>query len=190
LGLAGAGKTSAALAYAHRYLAEVGVAWQFDCEDLAVLRNGFGELADQLGVRDLVATRDWVATVHGVLADYPAEWLLIFDNAEDMPSVAPFLPKAGPGRVLITSQNWNWPSQPLQVRELDPDGAAGFLLKRTGYQDEQAAVELARELGGLPLALEQAGAYMRATFATLAEYLELFQQCPYLRVADLDPVEC
>ena len=31
-GLGGAGKTSVALAYAHRHLAEVGVAWQFSAE--------------------------------------------------------------------------------------------------------------------------------------------------------------
>ena len=36
-GLGGAGKTSVALEYAHRHLAEVGVAWQFPAEDPAVL---------------------------------------------------------------------------------------------------------------------------------------------------------
>jgi hypothetical protein len=39
-GLAGAGKTSVALAYAHRHQAEVGVAWQFPAQDPAVLAAG------------------------------------------------------------------------------------------------------------------------------------------------------
>ena len=52
-GLGGAGKTSVAVEYAHRHLAEVGLAWQFAAEDPAVLKAGFGELAAQLGVRDL-----------------------------------------------------------------------------------------------------------------------------------------
>ena len=39
---------------------------------------------------------DPVASVHGVLAASPAAWLLVFDNAPDRASVAPFVP---PGRA-------------------------------------------------------------------------------------------
>ena len=113
-GLGGAGKTSVAVEYAYRHLAEVGVAWQFPAEDATVLAAEFGELAAQLGARGLADARDPVASVHAVLARFPAPWLLIFDNAADMASVAAFLPPAGPGRVLITSQNPNWPGQPLR----------------------------------------------------------------------------
>jgi hypothetical protein len=42
--------------------------------------------------------------------------------------------------------------------------------------DRQAASELAVELGGLPLALEQAAAYIRASLDSLAGYLALFRQ--------------
>jgi hypothetical protein len=112
-GLGGVGKTSVALAYAHRHLTEVGVAWQFPAEDATVLAAGFGELAAQLGARDLVDMRDRVAAVHAVLATFPAPWLLIFESAADMASLAAFLPPAGPGRVLITSQNPRWPGQSL-----------------------------------------------------------------------------
>ena len=80
-GLGGAGKTSVAVEYAHRHLAEVGVAWQFAAENPTVLAAGFGQLAAQLGARDVADTRDPVASVHGVLAAFPDPWLLIFDNA-------------------------------------------------------------------------------------------------------------
>ena len=53
-GLGGAGKTSVAVEYAYRHLGEVGVAWQFPAEDPAVLAAGFGELAAQLGARELL----------------------------------------------------------------------------------------------------------------------------------------
>ena len=96
-GLGGAGKTSTAVEYAHCHLAEVGVAWQFAAEDATVLAAGFGELAAQLGARGLADTRDPVASVHAVLARFPAPWLVIFDNAADLASVAGFLPPAGPG---------------------------------------------------------------------------------------------
>ena len=174
-GLGGAGKTSVALAYAHRHLAEVGVAWQFPAEDATVLAAGFGELAAQLGARDLADTRDPVASVHAVLATFPAPWLLIFDNAADMASVAAFLPPAGPGQVLITSQNPTWPGQPLNVPMLDREVAAGFLVDRTSDPNLQAARDLATSLDGLPLALEQAAAYIQTTQGTLASYLALFR---------------
>ena len=138
-GFGGSGKTSVALAYAHRHLAEVGVAWQFAAEDATVLAAGFGELAAQLGARDVVDTRDPVASVHGVLAAFPAGWLLVFDNAPDRASVQAFLPPAGRGRVLITSQNPNWPGQAVDVPVLDPDVAADFLVNRTGEPDRRAA---------------------------------------------------
>ena len=175
-GLGGAGKTSVAVEYACRHLAEAGVAWQFPAEDATVLAAGFGGLAAQLGARGLADPRDPVASVHAVLARFAAPWLLIFDNVTDMASVAAFVPPAGPGRVLITSQNPNWPGPVLDVPVLDPDVAAGFLVSRTGDPDRQAARELAGLLGGLPLALEQAAAYLQAVGGTLAGYLALFRQ--------------
>jgi Tetratricopeptide repeat len=180
-GLGGAGKTSVAVGYAYRHLAEVGVAWQLAAEDATVLAAGFAELAAQLGVRGLADVRDPVASVHAVLAGFPAPWLLLFDNAADMVSVAVFLPPAGPGRVLITSQNPHWPGTVVDVPVLDPDAAAGFLISRTGDPGRTEARDLADMLGGLPLALEQAAAYIKATGMTLAGYLSVFRD----RAADL-----
>ena len=175
-GLAGAGKTSVAVEYAYRHLAEVGVAWQFPAEDATVLADRFGKLADLLGLRAWADARDPVASVHAVLARFPERWLLIFDNAPDRASIEDFQPPAGPGQVLITSQNPDWPGQALNVPMLDPDVAARFLAGRTDDPDRQAARDLADTLGELPLALEQAAAYMQATGGTVAGYLALFRQ--------------
>jgi hypothetical protein len=176
-GIGGVGKTSVAVAYAHHHLAELGVAWQFAAKDSTVLASGFGELAAQLGARDLADTRDPVASVHGTLAAFATDWLLIFDNVPDQASVQAFLPPAGPGRVLITSQNQTWPpGQLLEVPVLDTAVAADFLVNRTGDADMQSATELAGELGGLPLGLEQAAAYIQASGDNLVGYLALFRR--------------
>jgi Tetratricopeptide repeat len=176
-GLGGAGKTSLALEYAHRHLAELGVAWQFAAEDATVLAAGFAELAAHLGVGAEVGAWDPVVSVHGVLAKLPEEWLLIFDNAADRAAVEQSLPPAGRGRVLVTCRNPNWPpGQVLEVPTLDREVAARFLVSRTGDHDESSAAELADELGGLPLALEQAAAYIRASGGSLAGYLALFRR--------------
>jgi len=181
-GLGGAGKTSVAVEYAHRHLAEVGVCWQFSAEDPAVLAAEFAVLAALLGAREVVDPRDPVASVHAVLARVEAGWLVVFDNVPDRAAVEPFVPPAGPGRVLITTQNQHWPpGQALDVPVLDPEVAADFLVNRTGDPDRASARELAAELGGLPLALEQAAAYMQATGTTLARYLPMFRD----RQADL-----
>jgi tetratricopeptide (TPR) repeat protein len=176
-GLGGVGKTSLAVEYAHRRLAEVAVTWQVSAEDPAVLAAGFAELAAQIGAREVADLRDPVASAHAVLAAYPAEWLMVFDNAPDEASVRRFIPPAGRGYVLVTSQSQHWPGQQvLDVPVLDLEVAAGFLVDRTGDPDYSSAVALARELGGLPLALEQAAAYIRATVGNLAGYSTKFRQ--------------
>jgi len=177
-GLGGAGKTSVAVEYAHRRLAAAGVVWQFPAEDSAVLAAEFARLAGQLGVGGgLLDPRDPVASVHAVLAETATGWLLVFDNAPDAESVRAFLPPTGNGRVLITSQSALWPpGQSLEVPVLDIGSAAGFLTTRAGDCDEPTARELAVELGGLPLALEQAAAYVQATGDSLAGYLALFRR--------------
>jgi hypothetical protein len=179
-GLAGAGKTSVALAYAHNHRAELGVVWQLAAEDPAVLAAEFAELAIALGAGE--PARDPVAVVHEALAAAAAGWLLVFDNAPGPEAVGAFVPPAGNGRVLITSRNALWPrGRGQEVPVLDPEAAAGFLTARTGDTDRQAAAGLAEAVGGLPLALEQAAAYAQATGNSLGAYLVLFRK----RRADL-----
>ena len=156
-GLGGAGKTSLALEYAYRRLAGLGVVWQFPAEEPTALAAGFSELADLLGARSMLNAGDPVAQVHAVLAARPGDWLLLFDNAPGLAALQGVLPPKGHGQVLITSQDPHWPGrQAVDVPVLGQEVAAGFLQARTGSDDQDAALELADELGGLPLALEQA----------------------------------
>jgi hypothetical protein len=175
-GMGGAGKTSVALEYAHRHLAGFDVVWQFQAEDPAVLEAGFSDLAVQLGARVLLDVGDPVAQVHAVMAARPRSWLLIFDNAPGPAALQRVLPPAGRGQVLITSQNPHWPGQAVEVPVLGQDAAAAFLLTRTGSAEQGAAGELAAELGRLPLALEQACAYMQSAGRSIAGYLALYLQ--------------
>jgi hypothetical protein len=99
-GLAGAGKTSVALAYAHARRAVAGITWQLAAEDPAVLVAGFTELAAALGAGE----GDPVVAVHGALAG-SSGWLLVFDNVPGPEAVAALVPPVGDGRVLITSRD-------------------------------------------------------------------------------------
>jgi hypothetical protein len=188
-GLGGAGKTSVALEYAYRRLAAgTGLVWQFPAEDPAAMAAEFGELAALLGVPDLLTDGDPVAVVHAVLAVRASDWLLIFDNAPDAAAVARVLPPAGNGQVIITSQSPHWPgNQGTEVPVLDEDVAAEFVMARTGDRDPQPARQLAAELGGLPLALEQAAAYMLTVGRDIADYLALYRQRRAEMLARGDP---
>jgi hypothetical protein len=172
-GLGGAGKTSVAVEYAYRQAGRYAVVWQLPGEDPAGLAAEFAELAAALGA----GGGDVVGRVHAVLARRD-DWLLVFDNVPDPAAVARVVPPAGGGRVVITSQFGSWPGRAvLEVPVLDRAVATGFLLDRTGAgaAEEAAASVLAGELGGLPLALEQAGAYMQASGRTVGGYLGLFR---------------
>jgi hypothetical protein len=175
-GLGGAGKTSVAVEYAHRQLGQFGLVWQVSAENPAAMSAGFGELAALLGARNLLDAQDPVAAVHAVLAARPGGWLLILDNAQDAATVRPVLPPAGKGQVLITTRSAHWPGTiAVEVPVLEQDIAAGFLAARTGDGNREAAWALAGELGGLPLALEQAAAYITATGRDLAGYLAAYR---------------
>jgi len=181
-GLGGSGKTSVAIEYAHRNLHDLAVVWQLPAEEPTALAAGFADLAAQLGVRSVPDGGNPLAQAHALLAAHPGNWLLIFDNAPSLASVQDALPPAGHGRVLITSQDPHWPAgQAVEVPALDRDVAAAFLLRRTGAAEPGAAQDLAAELGGLPLALEQAAAYMLTAGRSVSGYLALFRQ----RRADL-----
>jgi tetratricopeptide (TPR) repeat protein len=178
-GLGGVGKTQLALEYAYRHTADYAVVWWVRAEEPATLSADFAALAGPLDLPEKEATEQPV--VVGAARrwlEHNAGWLLVFDNAPDPAALRDFLPQGGAGHVLITSRYpaWRGVASPLSVRVLDRAESVAFLLRRTGQTDQTAAGVLAGELGDLPLALEQAGAYIEATGRALADYLNLFRQ--------------
>lgn len=177
-GLGGVGKTAAALSYAHEHLSRYVLAWQIPAGDPVSLSAGYAELAAYIGIeRHAAGAGSAVQDVHNVLAARAGRWLLIFDDAAGPESLRDYLPPAGDGEIIVTSQDASWPSaQQVQVDLLDPADATAFLMERTGDRDGRAAAEVARMLGRLPLALEQAGAYTVATGCGLGGYAELLAE--------------
>lgn len=111
------------------------------------------------------------------------ERLLIVDNAEDEASVRRWLPNVGGCRVLVTSRFSDWPAAVgvTALETLGPAAACKLLRERSGMPepaaaDSAAVEELARALGFLPLALEQAAAYMRKQRMGYARYLKRFNE--------------
>ena len=112
-----------------------------------------------------------------------SRWLMILDNADTEAAacaVEGILPSLANGSVIITSRysRWSGSVKARQLGLLEPQEAKQFLLERTADHrvktdsDEVAAEKLAKELGYLPLALEQAAAYIANNKCSLAEYIE------------------
>ena len=133
----------------------------------------------------MTAVDQQVAEVLRWLDAHPG-WLLIVDNVdtEDAASeVERLLAKLRAGHVLITSRIANWSAgvEPLELHVLAAADATAFLLERTPHRrraadDPSAAAAIARELDGLALALEQAGAYIDKLRLSFAEYLGRWRQ--------------
>ncbi|HKQ77770.1 MAG TPA: FxSxx-COOH system tetratricopeptide repeat protein [Blastocatellia bacterium] len=177
-GLGGVGKTQLAAHYAHRHKGDYQIVWWIKAEEPATLAGDYAALATALDLPEKDAREQpvIVAAVRRWLEQNPG-WLLIFDNARSAEEIRAYLPQGRAGQALITSRapNWRGIASPLEVHKLAREDAALFLLDRTGQRDEAAARALAAELGDLPLALEQAGAYIEETGETLARYTELFR---------------
>ncbi len=130
--------------------------------------------ADQLGERAL----QWLATHTG--------WLLVLDNVEDFSVIAPVLARVGTGgRVLITSRRasgWQPGTAIVRLGVLEPSESLRLLaglLTGAGPRYEDGAAELCATLGHLPLAIEQAGAYLaQDPFLTPRAYLQLLADYP------------
>jgi tetratricopeptide (TPR) repeat protein len=177
-GMGGVGKTQLALEYIYRHKPDYRVIWWIHSEEPSAMAADYASLADDLDLPEKDST-DQSEAVRAVKRwlEHNSGWLLIFDNAHDPEAIRDYIPQGGAGHVIITSKNPDWGSvaRLLAVKEFDRADSIEFLCKRTGQDDEEAADALADELGDLPLALEQAGAYIEATGITLTDYQELFR---------------
>ena len=178
-GLGGIGKTQTAIEYAYRHREGYRIIWWLRAEELTTLAADYAQLAIQLNLPEQEVTEQaiQIQAVHNWLERH-MDWLLIFDNAEERHHIRPYVPRIGQGQVLITSRNpiWDGLGTTLPVEVMQPEEALAFLAKRTDDLDPQAAATLAETLGYLPLALEQAAAYIRENSISLDQYRTLFQK--------------
>src|SRR3984893_12304771 len=176
------GKTQTAVEYAYRFSAEYKVVWWIRAEETTKLATDYAALALELKLPEKDAPEQFDpaarsnAIVNGVRRwlRQNGGWLLIFDNAQGSPDVRNYLPQGGTGHVIVTSRNPNWQGMSaLPVDMMERNESIDFLLKRTQKADQQAASKVAEALGDLPLALEQAGAYIEETNCSIAHYATL-----------------
>jgi tetratricopeptide (TPR) repeat protein len=160
-GLGGIGKTTLAAEYCHRFGGQYGGVWTVKAEELPVMLADLQELAGKLGVGSGQNTETDARAALDYLKSVAQPWLLVYDNVPNPDAVRDWLP-IGAARTLITSRSTAF-GNVAKVTPLDqwPEHVtAEYLLSRTGRDDAAGAARLAKDLGGLPLAAEQAAAFL------------------------------
>jgi len=198
-GLGGVGKTQIAIEYSYRHQADFDIVHWLRADNYETLLTSYLQLYNDSSFKafsnlnrgdeinsEIVAMRIkiWFERCQDIT------WLLIVDNADDLETIvdqkiktiASLIPKAPRrgGCVLVTSRNRSANVQlAFTGRELDvmdKDNAKSFLFKCLSDESEfEQASLLVETLGRLPLAIEQAGGFMRQNGISVAAYRELYK---------------
>ncbi|GCE07072.1 FxSxx-COOH system tetratricopeptide repeat protein [Dictyobacter aurantiacus] len=194
-GPGGIGKTQVALEYAYRYAQDYTAMLWVGAEEPETIISSFVSIATFLQLpasqqpdqnKVVSAVRNWL--------DTHCDWLLVLDNVEDLEMLKGFLPTANRGTLLLTTQrntvgtlalSMEVPQMPLEesvlfllqrARRIDPH--LPFDSQLDHIPDIVTARMIAEAMGGLPLALDQAGGYIEETQCSLEDFLHLLQDSP------------
>jgi tetratricopeptide (TPR) repeat protein len=191
-GLAGMGKTQIAQAYSSRPTQTYESILWLNASSRALLSKEVSRYATHLSLSEddnnrheqrlFNAFKRWLQE--------RSSWLLVLDYLEDMTLIDLLIPDHSNGHVLLTTrkQAAGGRAIPITIGSMNIDHAALFLLRRATLLSAEASLDQAPEdmknkaqaiaqvLGGFPLALDQAGAYIEETGCDLDTYLELYNK--------------
>lgn len=191
-GLGGIGKTAAALEYAYRFSQDYSAVFWIDAETASSIMANYQALAQLLHLPER-QERDQSKVVAAVLQwlNTHQQWLLIIDNVDDIDLISRFLPTARQGFLLFTTrlQTLGTLAQMIEVEPLSQQESQQFLLRRASAlgsptpqtlssEEEACVLTLIQVMGGLPLALDQAGSYLKKTQCGWLDFLHLLQTSP------------
>jgi tetratricopeptide (TPR) repeat protein len=189
-GLGGIGKTRVAVEYAEKHKDKYSAILFVEADTMANLYTNFASLCGarilELPEKESSNQEEQIASVLRWLRNY-AGWLLIIDNV-DTPElcveVQKLIQPLDLGHILITTRlaTPGDTFKPLPLDVISEDAAVELLLVRTEdrrtvtHSDGRDARALAIELGKLPLALEQASAFIATNRITISNYLERWKK--------------
>lgn len=187
-GMGGVGKTQVAIEYVKRYESTYeGVYW-VQATDRASILSGFHEMARAIGCipSTTVLSSMEIATLTLTWLRQHERWLVVFDNLDDITAIEDLLPETTwNGHTIITTRNPNVsgiPAKGLEVPVYDELEAVELLLTRAEVSLEgksevhtAEAKRVVRELGYLPLGIEQAAAYIREETKDLHKFLPRYK---------------
>ncbi|XP_035695392.1 uncharacterized protein LOC118429115 [Branchiostoma floridae] len=191
-GLGGCGKTCLAIEYSWR-LQETyqgGIFWM-SAENSRTFEITLNDIA--LGIGTVGSNSDeTLARTIAWLSSLQDPWLLIVDNMDefDVSSEVQKLleghwKQTSRGHILITTRREAAEmvetmgfekDNCIELRSMSEDESCAFLIKRTQQEEQPGIRDLAKELGGLPLALEQAAAHINVLHCAFEDYLKQYKK--------------
>ncbi|MEV0680278.1 tetratricopeptide repeat protein [Actinosynnema sp. NPDC050436] len=183
-GLGGVGKSTLAARFAERRSDRFALVWWVAADSPAAIGTGVARLAVALAPEAApLPLEQRVELGLRWLASHD-DWLLVLDDVTGPADAVELLERVRTGSILITSRHGRgWrsvPTVPLGV--LAADEASEMLARVVRAEWPEARLRdgerLCAELGWLPLAIEQAGAYLAQTRVTPTAYLELLARFP------------
>ncbi|THV81049.1 hypothetical protein D6D29_05692, partial [Aureobasidium pullulans] len=204
-GLGGIGKTQLCVEFARKQQTRYSAVFWLDGSTKDAIRRSFVNVARKLPAGEapiclpemLAAEKLDMDSLVGRVLDWLSlpsnqRWLLVIDNVDRGYSekgqdsqaydVMRYCPKADHGNILITSRlsTLRPPQHSLCLGSVDRaqglailESTGGDIVPEAEPSDVDALLDL---LSGLPLALTQAGAYMRQTGTTITRYLSHYRR--------------
>ncbi|MFF4689106.1 FxSxx-COOH system tetratricopeptide repeat protein [Streptomyces sp. NPDC001307] len=197
-GLGGIGKSTLALHYAHTYRRRYTLVWWVNAASTEQIVTSLAALAVRLCPQWAASAGVQERTAWAMLwLQWHPGWLLVFDNVEDPADMRHYLGTLPDGHHLATSRTatgWHTIAPTMPLGLLDAEAAVDLLCTLafgaehvpTPAQRGDAAA-LAADLGYLPLALEQAGAYLFETGTSPADYREMLGRVMDAAAGGIDP---
>ncbi|PSR97545.1 hypothetical protein BD289DRAFT_91836 [Coniella lustricola] len=182
-GMGGVGKTQIALKFTERNAQSFRHILWIDATDTVTIYQSFQKIA--LGILDEMDEKKSVQIVLHWLEDTDEDWLLVFDNAPDS-GLSQYLPSGDQGNILYTTRHPYLkprlrPDWVMSVDVMELQDATELLLRSAelpayNRANWELAKLIVRELGYLPLAIDQAGAYINRAPCPLEQYLDVFRK--------------
>jgi tetratricopeptide (TPR) repeat protein len=186
-GMGGIGKTQTALQYVYNNRSHYDRIYWVSAVNQASLLAGFQKIAKTARLTTPTpATPTQIAEIVLAWLRLEQSWLIVIDNLDDFEAVKGFLPENSVERhTLITTRNRNSsgiPAEGVEVPLLDRDDAIALLSVLAKITvtpestEERQAEAIVEQLGYLPLAIEQAAAYIREVTGDFGAYQEQYHQ--------------
>jgi tetratricopeptide (TPR) repeat protein len=188
LGMGGQGKTQLALEYCR--LSRISETYQaifwVDASSSNTVSRAFEAIAAKISYPGRVFNdiESKVAFVKGTLEGWQMPWLMVFDNydnVDEFRNISDYLPEGRTGTILFTSRHASSErlGSTIRLTQMTEDGSLELLLRQSKCErtDENNAegMKIVKRLGYLPLAIDQAGAYISQRKLPLSRFIKHYE---------------
>ena len=157
----------------------------FNASSQTTLASDFDRVFELLGISNgsnkVDAVKRWLSKVEN------CDWLLILDNADNLEAVQikKYFPSVPWGHIILSTRDQTAIGTVTKhgciLERLNSDEAITVLMEKAALEnpsnaDYEEARKIVESLGCLPLAVDQAGAFIKSRRKTLSNYRRLYEE--------------